>query len=98
MEVTEEESHRKWVGRDFPGPLVNNPFSNAGEAGSIPGWGTKIPRDMGQLHLCVAAPGPMPQLERSLFAPTRRPGHAPRRKSPHAAAKNPAAHNWKPNK
>ena len=29
MEVIEEESHRKWVGRDFPGPVVNNPFSNA---------------------------------------------------------------------
>ena len=30
MDVIEEESHRKWVGSDFAGPVVNNPFSNAG--------------------------------------------------------------------
>ena len=24
------------------GPVVNNPLSNAGDAGSIPGWETKI--------------------------------------------------------
>ena len=29
---------------DFPGgPVVEIPSSNAGDAGSIPGWGTKIP-------------------------------------------------------
>ena len=30
--------------REFPcGPVVKNPPSNAGDVGSIPGWGTKIP-------------------------------------------------------
>ena len=34
--------------RDFPGgPVVMNPPSNAGAAGSILGWGTKIPHAMG---------------------------------------------------
>ena len=36
--------------RDFPGgPVVKNPPSNAGDAGSIPGWGAKIPHAAGQL-------------------------------------------------
>ena len=35
---------------DFPGgPVVKNPPSNAGDVGSIPGWGTKIPHAAGQL-------------------------------------------------
>ena len=35
---------------DFPGgPVVKNPPSNAGDAGLIPGWGTKIPHAAGQL-------------------------------------------------
>ena len=35
---------------DFPGgPVVKNPPSNAGDTGSIPGRGTKIPHAMGQL-------------------------------------------------
>ena len=38
--------------RDFPGgPVVKNPPSNAGNVGSIPGWGTKIPHAAGQLSL-----------------------------------------------
>ena len=37
---------------DFPGgPVVKNPPSNAGDVGSIPGWGTKIPHAAGQLSL-----------------------------------------------
>ena len=36
--------------RDFPGgPVVKNPPSNAGDAGSIPGQGTKMPHATGQL-------------------------------------------------
>ena len=36
--------------QDFPGgPVVKNPPSNAGDAGSIPGQGNKIPRATGQL-------------------------------------------------
>ena len=35
---------------DFPGDLVvKNPPCNAEDAGSIPGWGTKIPHAEGQL-------------------------------------------------
>ena len=35
---------------DFPGgPVVKNLPSNAGDAGSIPGQGTKIPHAAGQL-------------------------------------------------
>ena len=38
--------------RDFPGgPVVKNPASEAGHAGSIPGRGAKIPRAAGQLSL-----------------------------------------------
>ena len=41
---------------DFPGgPVVKNPPSNAGDVGSIPGRGTKIPRAMEQLSLNAAA-------------------------------------------
>ena len=37
--------------RDFPGgPVVKNPPSNAGDKGSIPGWGTKIPHATGQIN------------------------------------------------
>ena len=40
--------------REFPGgPVVENPPSNAGDAGSIPGWGTKIPHAAGQLSPCA---------------------------------------------
>ena len=40
--------------RDFPGvPVVKNPPSNAGDAGSIPGWGTKSPHAIEQLSLCT---------------------------------------------
>ena len=38
------------TGRDFPGgPVVKNPPSIAGDVGSIPGRGTKIPHAAGQL-------------------------------------------------
>ena len=38
------------LSRDFPGgQVVKNPPSNAGDIGSIPGWGTKIPHATGQL-------------------------------------------------
>ena len=40
----------KKISGDFPGgPVVKNPPSNAGDAGSIPGWGTKIPHAAGHL-------------------------------------------------
>ena len=47
----------KILGRDLPGgPMVKNPPSNAGDAGSIPGWGTKIPHTVGQLRPCALEP------------------------------------------
>ena len=34
--------------RDFPGgPVVKIPPSNAGDTGSVPGWGIKIPHALG---------------------------------------------------
>ena len=43
-------SLEKPVSGDFPGgPVVKNPPSNAGDMGSIPGQGTKIPHAAGQL-------------------------------------------------
>ena len=44
------QPNQKMGRRDFPGgPVVKNPHSNAGDAGSIPGRGTKIPHAVGQL-------------------------------------------------
>ena len=40
--------------RDIPGdPVVKSLPSNAGDTGSIPGQGTKIPHAVGQLSLCA---------------------------------------------
>ena len=37
---------------DFPGgPVIKNPACNAGDTGSIPVWGTKIPHATEQLSL-----------------------------------------------
>lgn len=35
--------------------MIENPSSNAGNTGLIPGWGTKIPHASGQLGLYVHA-------------------------------------------
>ena len=41
---------QKHDAQDFPGGLVvKNLSCNTGDAGSIPGWGTKIPHAVGQL-------------------------------------------------
>ena len=38
------------IGEGLPGgPVVKNPPCNSGDAGSTPGWGTKIPHAMEQL-------------------------------------------------
>ena len=40
--------------KDFPGgPVVKNLPCNAGDKGSIPGWGNKIPQAMEQLNPCA---------------------------------------------
>ena len=67
--------------------MVKNPPSIAGDAGSIPGWGTKIPHATGQLSLQTATTKPahsgarVPQLERSPRAATRE-ARAPQQKDP----------------
>ena len=38
--------------------MVKNPLSNAGDVGSTPGWGTKIPHAVGQLSLCAVTSQP----------------------------------------
>ena len=47
-----------WIKKDTlgdfsGGPVVKNLPSNAGDAGSIPGRGTKIPHALGQLSTCA---------------------------------------------
>ena len=75
------ETEFKRAPRDFPGgPVVENLSCNAGDAGSIPGRGTKIPYDTRQL---------------SPHATTREPMHSgphvPQLQSPRAL--EPARHN-----
>ena len=49
---TEYKLEHTW---DFPGgPVVKNPPCKVGDAGSIPGQGTKIPHVVGQLSVCAA--------------------------------------------
>ena len=52
---TMEISKKKWICfRDIPGgPVVKNQPSKAGDTGSIPGQGTKIPHAAEQLSLCT---------------------------------------------
>ena len=54
------------------GPVVKNLPSNAGDVGSIPGWGTKIPYASQQLSLCAATIEPV--LQRLGAAPTEARG------------------------
>ena len=70
----------KTVLGEFPGgPVVKNPSSSGGDAGSIPGRGTKIPHAVGQLSLHAATTEPTrsgacaSQLERSPRAATEGP-------------------------
>ena len=43
---------QRTVKKDFPGgPVVKNLPCHAGDAGSIPGWGTKIPHATEQLSM-----------------------------------------------
>ena len=78
---------------DFPGgPVVKNPPSNAGDAGLIPGRGTKIPRATGKLSLhsttteLVRSGAHVPQLERENL-------HATTIEKPLCHNKEPACHN-----
>ena len=45
--------------RDLPGgPVVKNPPANAGDTGSIPGPGTKIPHALGHRSPCATTTEP----------------------------------------
>ena len=46
--------------QDFSsGPEIKNPPCHAGDKGSIPGWGDKIPYAAEQLSLCTTTPEPV---------------------------------------
>ena len=69
---------------DFSGSLVvKNSPSNAGELGSNPGGGTKIPHATGQLSLGTTST----ELARSR-------AHVPQLECPCAATIEPACHSW----
>ena len=62
--------------RDFPGcPVVKNLPSNTGDLFLIPGWGTKIPHDSGQLSLLATTTEPALGNQRPLML-HRDPGAA----------------------
>ena len=70
----------KTITPDFPGGLVvKHPPSNAGDAGQIPGRGTKIPHAVGQLSPHAAT-----------TEPSRFRARVPQLESPHAATTEPA--------
>ena len=59
---------------DFPGgPVVKNLPSNAGDAGSIPGQGTKIPHAAGQLGPHATTTEPVCLNERAHMPQTTEP-------------------------
>ena len=63
--------------------MVKNPPSNAGDAGSIPGWGTRIPHATGQLRLRATTREPAPACSGACV---------PQLESPHTATTQPACH------
>ena len=73
-QISYQEERFPW---DFPGgPVVKNLPSNAGDVGSIPGQGTKIPHAIGQLSPRAATTDPahsgarLPQ-QKTLHATTK---------------------------
>ena len=79
---------------DFAGgPVVENPPSNARDAGSIPGRGTKIPHATGQLSLRATTTELVRLNERACMPQTTGPmhsgAHVPQlgRKNPHATTR-----------
>ena len=53
--------------------MVKNPPSNAGDVGSMPGGGTKIPHAVGQLSPCATTTEPHATTRESLRATTKSP-------------------------
>ena len=84
---------QEYLLRDVPdGPVVKNPPCNAGDAGLIPDWGSKIPYASEQLSLSAASTEPTclkahtPELE-NLCTTTKDPPDDTM-KILHAATKN----------
>ena len=76
LKIHEKIIHLKKVERDFTGgPMVNHLPSNAGDTGSIPGWGTKIPHVVGQSSLHTTTTQHMGHNQRA---------HMPQLQGPHA--------------
>ena len=85
---TLKEMLRRYAARDFSGgPVVKNPRSNAGDTGSIPGQGTKIPHAVGQLSQRLNKRPRVPQTKE----PTHSAAHVPQLQS--SCALEPALHN-----
>ena len=81
---------------NFPGgPVVKNPPSNAGNAGSIPGQGTKIPQATEQLSPCTRTTEFACLNQRACVPQTTDPTHSgtrvPQLQSPRTL--EPACHN-----
>ena len=77
-----KDFHFEFHTRDFPGgPVVENPPSNAGDMGSIPRRGTKIPHATGQLSPLTTT-----------AEPTCSGARAPQQKIPHATRKTQHSH------
>ena len=78
--------------RDFPGgPVVKNLPCNAGDVGSIPGQGTKIPHDAGQLSLRATTTSSRAST-RARMPPTTEPTHSGTR-VPQLEKRKPTRHN-----
>ena len=60
--------------RDFLDPVLKNLPSNAWDVGSVPGWGTKIPHDIGQLNSHAATKEPVSHSYRKPMHLNKDPG------------------------
>ena len=81
----------KYITRDFPGvPVVKNLPANAGDVGSIPGRGTKIPHAAEQLSPCLTTTELSRFNEKACVPQTTEPTHAPW--SPHVTTREKPEH------
>ena len=93
MSLEIPEGLKKYIPWDFPGdPVVKNPPSNAGDAGSIPGQGTKIPHATGQLSPHATTTELSHLNERAHMPQTTEPMH-PGARAPQLEREKPSCHN-----
>ena len=96
MKQKQTHRHRKQTYGDFPrGPVVKNSPSNAGDAGSIPGRGTKIPHAEGQLNPLTTTTEPARLKQRARVPQTTELArHNYREENPHTTTREkPTRHN-----